>query len=371
MLFSCKITNSVLISLDRRGEDLTAIYETCDWPAEFLRDPSSWLEADKMEQLLAGLEAQFGPTLGLQVPLVTDVGHQSKDLRAWGVLDSVLRMVQAPQDLFAQSERFLSYFISPAPPTGEVKRTADSVSFVLPVSEERFPHVTNFLCAAFEALPTYINKPMANVSWENSCVTIKWAEKQESLFTETEKAELSLRPELVNSILTNLESSQKELEETKIRLIESERELDRLRTGQAFAAGTLVPLPGAIVSESPESHAEQSVSTALHELYRLGDYFARGQQLVTMLIAQGRQTPQVKEAMRRVDWPFVCETAPNTIRDAIKGLQDAQVRLRDAADKAAAIASAKAAMKELDRKAPEAPIHDLTSHQTSFFAPSN
>jgi hypothetical protein len=326
VLFSCKITHSVLISLDRRGEDLAAIYESCDWPAEFLRDPSSWLEADKMEQLLAGLESTYGKAAGVEHSLVVDVGHQSKDLRAWGVLDSVLRMVQAPNDLFAQSERFLSYFISPAPPIGEVRRTSDSVSFVLPISEERFPLVTSYLCAAFEALPTYIGKPMASVTWENSCVTIKWSESQESLFDEVQKAELSLHPELVNSILTNLETSQKELEETK--------------TNGILASGQLVPLagsiPGALSGASSELRAEQSVSAALHELYRLGDYFARGQQLVTMLIAQGRQTPQVKEAMRRVDWPFVCETAPAVIRGAIKELQDAQVRLRDAADQAAA-----------------------------------
>lgn len=349
MLFSCKITHSVLISLDRRGEDLTAVYDTCDWPSEFLRDPSSWLEADKMEQLLAGLESQFGKG----AHLVREVGHQSKDLRAWGVLDSVLRMVQAPQDLFAQSERFLSYFISPAPPVGEVRRTSDSVSFVLPISEERFPLVTSYLCAAFEALPTYINKPMASVTWEESCVTIKWAETQESLLSEVEKAEMSLHPELVNSILTNLESSQKELEETKIRLIESERELDRLRSN-GVKPGQIVPLGSALSGSSPEMRAEQSVSAALHELYRLGDYFARSQQLVTLLVAQGRQTPQVKEAMRRVDWPFVCETAPEVIRGAIKELQEAQVRMRDAADLAAKPKSKSAAA-------------EVSDFQTSFF----
>ncbi|RYZ74701.1 MAG: hypothetical protein EOP05_09040 [Proteobacteria bacterium] len=316
-----------------------------------------------MEQLLAGLDQQFGTKEESQSSLVREVGHQSKDLRAWGVLDSVLRMVQAPNDLFAQSERFLSYFISPAPPIGEVKRTSDSVSFVLPISEERYPYVTSFLCAAFEALPTYINKPMASVTWENSCVTIKWSEAQESLFNEVENAELSLHPELVSSILSNLESSQKELEETKIRLIESERELDRLRANGGGAsyvarqAGQIVPLAGSMLSSlanSTELKTEHSVSTALHDLYRLGDYFARGQQLVTMLIAQGRQTPQVKEAMRRVDWPFVCETAPAVIREAIKELQDAQVRLRDAADQAAA------AKKEMTA--------DPNGSQTSFFA---
>jgi len=282
-----------------------------------LHDPSSWLEADKMELLLANLEKQFGLRPTLEQGLIVDVGHQCKDLRAWGVLDSVLRMVQAPKDFFAQPERFLSYFISPAPPIGEIRRETDSVSFVLPISEEEFPVTTQYLCAVLEALPSYISKPMATVTWKDSRVTIRWTDSQESLFTEKEKAELSLHPELVNSILSNLESSQKELEETKQRLIEREAELADMRQAVPLRAGGTTP--GAL--------GRDQVAFALHELYRLGDYFARGQQLVTLLIAQGRETPQVREAMRRVDWPLVCESAPAVIRAAISQLQSAQVHL--------------------------------------------
>lgn len=324
MLFSCKITHSCLLSLDRRGEDLTQVYESFDWPPEFLHDPSSWLEASKMEMLLRTLDRQFGARQGLEQPLIADVGHKSKDLRAWGVLDSVLRMVHAPKDFFGQPERFLSYFISPAPPIGELRREADSVSFVLPISEEEFPFVTQYLCAILEALPTYIAKPMASVQWKDSRVTIKWTESQESLFTEKEKAELSLHPELVNSILTNLETSQKELEETKQKLSARDAELELMKLGQA------IPIRGA--GTMPGDLSRETVATALHELYRLGDYFARGQQLVTLLIAQGRETPQVREALRRVDWPFVCESAPAAIRMAIGQLQAAQSHLRDVAD---------------------------------------
>ena len=230
-------------------------------------------------------------------------------------------MVQTPKDFFAQPERFLSYFISPAPPIGEIKRGGESVSFVLPVSEERFPLVTSYLCAVLEALPTYISKPMAQVTWQDSRVEVTWNDAQTSLLTEEEKAELSLHPELVSSILHNLESSQKELEETKQKLVAREAELEVMRLGNLVSLRNEEPkLPGDL------SH--EAVATALHELYRLGDYFARGQQLVTLLVAQGRETPQVREAMRRVDWPFVCETAPAAIRGAISQLQTAQSTLK-------------------------------------------
>jgi hypothetical protein len=319
VLFSCKITHSVLNYLDRRGEDLESLYEKCDWPAEFLHDPSSWLEAEKMENILRQIHETYG-TRALRddesgESLIVAVGHQCKDLRSWGVLDSVLRMVQTPKDLYAQPERFLSYFVNPAPPTGDIKRNSESVSFVLPVSEMQFPFVTGYLRAALEALPTYIAKPMATVGWDNSRVIISWSEGQASLFGEREPAELSLNPELVRSILHNLETSQKELEDMKRQLIAKDLEIENLRSTARVAA----PIVDGVVSGGSEVTAG-----VLHDLYRLGDYIARGQQLITLLVGQGRQTQQVKEAMRRVDWEFVVHEGPQTVRKAVAELQQLQ-----------------------------------------------
>jgi hypothetical protein len=318
VLFSCKITHSVITYLDRRGEDLEVLYEKCDWPMEFLRDPASWIEAEKMENLLAALEREYGR--GLQEEedgLVVSSGHQCKDLRSWGVLDSVLRMVQTPKDLFAQPERFLSYFITPAPPLGELRRESNCVSFVLPVSEMQFPLVTAYLRSALEALPSYISKPMATVTWDNSRVTISWSEDQASLFGEAQEADLSLRPELVRNILLNLETSQKQLDEMKQALIVKDKEIEQLKSGAgAKAKSAVVNGDG-----SRELDPEVRIENVLSDLYRLGDYFARGHQLVTLLIAQGRQTPQVQEAMRRVDWDLVANEGPNVIRRAVRSLQ--------------------------------------------------
>ena len=328
MLFSCKITHSVLSYLERRGEDLEALNDKCDWPSEFLRDPSSWLEAEKMENLLKLIEIEYGQNphdSGTDDLLVVGVGHQSKDLRSWGVLDSVLRMVQTPKDLFAQPERLLSYFISPAPPVGEIRRQTDSVGFVLPVSEMQFPLVTSYLRAALEALPTYISKPMATVTWENSRVVISWSESQVSLFGSEASSELSLHPELVRNILHNLESSQKQLEEMKRELIAKDEEIAALKSLSVAAPAVVGAVEGAAspaVALSADNH--DRLAEALHGLFRLGDYVARGQQLITLLIGQGRGNSQVREAMRRVDWDFVSTEAPKTVRKAVDDLQEIQ-----------------------------------------------
>lgn len=308
--------------LDRRGEDPEALNELCDWPTEFLRDPSSWLEAEKMEMLLTDIDRKFGRQ-GAE-SLMEAVGHASKDLRSWGVLDSVLRMVHTPKDLFSQPERLFSYFISPAPPIGEMRRESESVNFVLPVAEVQFPMVTTYLRAAFEALPTYINKPMAIVVWDNSRVRISWSENQASLFTEGQDADLTLHPELLRNILHNLETSQKELEAMKLALIDRDQMVEKLskQLNEALTLAASTPAKNSKTENrevAPEF--ETRLANTLHDLFRLGDYFARGQQLITLLIGQGRATPQVKEAMRRVDWDFVAIEGPQTVRRAVDELQ--------------------------------------------------
>ena len=74
----------------------------------------------KRERKVIGFqtETDYGRGTHNEESLITAVGHQCKDLRAWGVLDSVIKMMQKPQDLFLQPHRLLSYFVSPAPPVG-------------------------------------------------------------------------------------------------------------------------------------------------------------------------------------------------------------------------------------------------------------
>ncbi len=340
--------------LDRRGEDLQSLYEHSDWPAEFLRDPSYWLEAPKMESLLRFFKKEFAHTVS-DGSFIREVGHQCKDLRSWGVLDSVLRMVQSPKDLFAQPERFLSYFISPAPPIGNLRRDFDSVRFEIPISSSEYPLVVEYLSAAFEALPTYMGKPMAHVEWLDSKILVRWSDQQVSFFDEGKDTEHSLHPELLQNILINLENSQKQLEETKRLLLAKDVEVQDLRKqlsqrSQSVAAiiksparesrqGQMlgIPLKRDLAAEYLGDWAEehfadfstresfgQVLGEVTNDIYRLNDYMARAQQLVTILIGQSRGSPQVQEAMRRMDWAFVQTEAPVLARTAAQKLKETQ-----------------------------------------------
>jgi len=136
VFFSCKITNSVIRHLHSQGQDLDPIIEAIDVPKEFLEDPSYWLDAAKIETFLREVDLSF--TEGTQ-SIITKIGHLCPTLKSWGVLDSVLRMMKEPQDMFSQPQRFLSYFISPAPPICDISRKDDSVSFTIPLTPEEFP----------------------------------------------------------------------------------------------------------------------------------------------------------------------------------------------------------------------------------------
>ena len=350
MLFSCKISNSVLSFLDRHGEDFGSLYENAEWPTELLRDPTYWLEANKMEGLLEFLTSHYGHTVP-DSALPGEVGRQAAELRGWGALDSVLRLVQSPRDLLSQPERFLSYFISPAPPVGNVKREAEEIKFELPLDSSEYPLVVQYMRAAFEALPTYVGRPPASAQWQGSQVTIKWNDSQESLFSDgAPNDRRTVNPDLVRNVLQNLEESQRRLEETKVHLARKTEEVDslRLRLRQANSRAVKAPQANpqvrmaiidhradhrADASEAPQSFLFRTSPAlrdpdvemplrALDHAHRLSDYLGRAQQLVTILVGQGRATPQVQEAMRRLDWSTVQVKGPQAVHALIDSLQD-------------------------------------------------
>ncbi len=349
MLFSCKISSSLLTHLDRRGENLQLIEEMNDLPPlEFLRDPSYWIEAPKMEALLRFFQTTYG--LNSTDSIVTEAGHRSKDLRSWGVLDSVLRMVQNPKDMYGQPAKLISYFISPAPPIGLIQRDDESaefdVAFDLPIASSEYPLSSEYVRAALESLPTYTGKNAANVKWDETRIHIQWQDTQKS-FLDDVNAKPTLNPELLQSIVTDLEHAQKQLEETNRVLHSKEQELRELRAQVSGAPQVRVKIESAeslVLNEPKPERARQGslldlvgaeaatlkpgsstvLGDVLQDVYKLGDYLGRAQQLVTLLVGQDRLNPQVTEAMRRVDWPRVQNDTRRLVAEAAIKLKELQ-----------------------------------------------
>lgn len=288
MLFSGKITNSFLVYLDRHGVDSEKLFELTDLPTEFLRDSSCWIPAQDVEDFIANMDREFGAEFN--EGLAKLVGHACHELRAWGVLDSVIKMMQKPQDLFLQPHRFLSYFVSPAPPIGNIAKGESSISFDLPISNQEFPYVSEFLRAALEVLPCYLGRGSAHVNWQQTRLEISWSESQPDLLKDEDLGP-NYKPELVQNLMAALEESQRQIEDLRGQLSQQE------------GGEKPQPVPGT------DTEFVQGLRTDLvrarGHMMRLSDYLVRSQQLVTLLVGQDRLNRQVQEAMRRVDWDYV------------------------------------------------------------------
>lgn len=288
--------------LDRSGQDLERLYELTDVPTEFLRDSSCWIPAAEVEQFLSKIDKEYGPAFNESLSSI--VGHQCNELRAWGVLDSVIRMMSQPQDLFLQPHRFISYFVSPAPPIAHLIREADMVSFDIPISDQEFPFVTEFLRAAMEVLPRYLNHQAASVVWKGNRLTINWSQSQ-GKFLEDEDLKPNFKPELVQSLMDALEESQRQLEDLKRKLNQNQQ----------------VQTVSEIDPEFQQNMRAYVVKVRGH-LMKLADYLVRSQQLVTLLVGQNRMDRQVQEAMRRVDWDYIKSQSSPVAQEIVDLLTD-------------------------------------------------
>lgn len=307
MYFSGKISNSIISFLDKSGVDLDSIYELTDLSLEFVRDPSSWLEAKKLEEFMHQLDLKFSSLVDDE-SFYTKIGSNSYELKSWGVLDSVLRMVQRPEDIYSQPQRFISYFVSPAPPIGNVQKIEEGIGFELPISSQEFPYVSEYLTAALASLPQFVGKPSAQVSWQQTQIKITWNKKQTDLL-----ADVDLRPhhspELVQSLIQNFEALQKQNDKLKKDLTKVTEENYQLKAELDLLlqsprnVDTLAEKKGVYVKPQQLQPIEQLKNKFL----KMNDYFLRASQLVVLLVGQGRKDQQVTKAMKKVNWDSVNE----------------------------------------------------------------
>ncbi len=267
-------------------------------PLELMRDPTCWLEAQKVEEFLAEIDS-WSLSYDLGHSFLQQIGHTSRDLKSWGVLDSVLRMIDKPQDIFLQPQRFISYFISPAPPVGNIQRNNASVAFDIPVSFEEYPNVATYLTAAIESVPLFMGHTMASAKWLQNHIVVDWSESQ-SLLESCDLSQRQMAPEVVRNLISTLEK-------TEQALLEKTRELEKIKSENLKAAQSLP------IELRDLSDAAVQTQAIISNIGRLQDYFTRASQLVTMLVGQDRMSKQIQNAMKRVNWDNVKDNFPKTI----------------------------------------------------------
>ena len=326
MHFSCKISNSVLSYLENNGEDISPIFDQGNLPFELLRDPSAWLSAPDMESFLEVVVRNHWSHLTGN--LFESAGHAGPTNYAWGVLDSVLKMMPRPEEVFHQPEKFLAYFLSPEPPVENLKFSESNVEFDLPLPAEQYPCVSEYLKAAFEAIPTYSGRSLATVQWNSIHISMVFTDVHHAGFNEQWSHQVS--PDLLKGVMVDHQRLQREIEDRNLELARKEDELNSLRRDLQQARAGEVPNGISGIGHLAElQFADEAPGYVIGQnLARLHDYMVRAQQLITMLAAQGKMTPAVKEAMRRVDWDFVKERYPRTISESVESLRKLQIQLQ-------------------------------------------
>ena len=288
----------------KQGQDIESLYDLTELPVEFIKDPTSWLDAKQVENFLRTTEISLD-----------SVGHAAKELKAWGVLDSVLRMIAKPQDIYNQPQRFISYFISPAPPVANIKREENSISFDLPISFEEYPLTASYILAAIEAIPEFMGSEMAEAKWRENRISIRWNESQ-PLLNSVDMNSRYLAPEVMQSLMTTLEKTEQALIAKTLELEKIKNENTRAAQSQIVGAD---PLRADQLTADQLATADQLPTSGeqwdkfQQKVMKLQDYFTRSQQLITLLIGQDRMSSQVREAMKRVNWDQVQQLFPDVV----------------------------------------------------------
>lgn len=309
MHFSCKITNAILTYLESEKVDLSVYFSENDIPWELLRNSSYWMRAPDMEAFLE--------RLNLKTNDLVEAGHRTPKNRVWGVLDSVLRMMPQPQEIFHQPEKFLGYFISPEPPIENLVRTGKGLGFDIPLPAEQYPLVTTYLKAAFESLPIYVGHSPAQCSWKDIHLQITWSDVQQGTLGQEQTRQIS--PNLMQDVIRELQQSSKELEEKNRELQRKNEELiEAMKHSQDFQ-----PVQITVQAEdfSQFEFMKQPIHQVAQNISKLHDYMVRAHQLVTLLTAGQKQSPGIKSAFHRVDWDIVKDQYPKLILESLETLR--------------------------------------------------
>ncbi len=315
MEISCKISHSVILFVERQGTELDVFFENFETPMEVLKDPSCWISLQKMEDFLSKMKNFL--KLQKAESHFRKIGQNNFELQAWGVLDSVLKMLESPEEIFSQPDRFLSYFLSPHPLLETEIQEKNKVRFRLKHKLET-PLVLSYLLGTLEGLPNYMGMEPVKISqMDEACFEILWSDRQQkqSLFDEQEEKRHQFHPEIVKSVIQNLQEGggQSSLATRDQRLIH-----------RAFEKMVAIEVKKKMALWiEKQKDFDQSLFKIKDDFYKMYDYFTRAQQIITLISPSARKA-SVREAMRRVDWDHVQKHFPEMVESACNSILSVQ-----------------------------------------------
>ncbi len=261
---SAKITKSVCMDLEAKGVAVGNYLEQADLLAYKAFDSEAWIKADQVELFLDLVSRDFLDFCPKEVAL------KALDIRGWGLLDQVLRILQSPSEIFEYPEKFLSYFVRPDLNFSWIKRSKKLSKFKVSLSSDEMPLVTDYLAGALEVVSKYVGVEVSLVNWAETFVSIDWSKKQDSFFEE-KKEPLNFKPEIYKEAVKIIQRQQSEILDLK------------------YKAKNL-------------KSVNIDIEKIIQDVEILNDYFLRSYQLIVLLRAEFDQKKWFKEAIKKLNW---------------------------------------------------------------------
>ena len=214
---SCRVTSSIIAYLRKEKKSLSRLLEGIDLSEEHLQDTNSWVSLELVDTLFERLEEIF-----FDNEIIYKVGVEASKLEAWGVLDSVFRMIGEPRLIFHQARKFCSYFYKSID-----IRTLDKsdIHVVIKFSSKKLSkrHLM-YLQGAFESIPSYWNLASATTQKiDETTFEFRWENKQ--LFFGKKDTTVSLSPHLIQDTILQLEKTISLIEKKNRQLQDKNEEL--------------------------------------------------------------------------------------------------------------------------------------------------
>ncbi|MDW8189393.1 MAG: hypothetical protein RMK80_00270 [Pseudobdellovibrionaceae bacterium] len=344
--FSAKITNTLLSYGEAQGLDLAELFFEWPWAEGTLTDPGQWILGQDLEVIISDFMAWWSKkkgTIPSEDAFLREVAHSSFNHRAWGTLDSVLRMMPDVFEAFERPHVLLGHFVSPAPNIHVLSKSKNLIVLSWENAPLEYPKSFAMVLHSLEVLPKYLGWHSGNCRYEHGKLIMTLNQKDHNLPSSAPVSISSNHPShpLVTHQLAIVESNEealfhslslsREIFRELVSIIEkpSNRNRKKLKPGKEELPGdsNMAPDPDPVdktplqlpLSSSPHLEltgepSESDLDLLQQNLSRILDFFVRATQLVTLM---SQQSPErSKKWMRRLNWQKVLQDFPGLVEDS-------------------------------------------------------
>ena len=205
MKVSGRVTNSFYCFLNQNNFDTSRFYELSSLDMHFIKDPYIWMDIVAVEHFLKKVVEEFTPHF-VEDDLIHSVGHSAIKLKAWGDLDSALKL-HPIFNVYEKIEDIMRWFVTPFS-IKNFQNINNEITFESNLSSEEYPYLVSYLKSVLEVLPQFNAEDSTSVSWKNRKIQVFYTPYGQLSFFKEKDPKLS--PDLLRKLKNSVLSLEKE-----------------------------------------------------------------------------------------------------------------------------------------------------------------